>query len=250
MVQLSFGVGTLWGERSDVPTGPTQFAILQEVNLEFSWEIRELYSQYQFPVDIARGKGKITGKAKYARILGSIYSDLFFGITSTAGQNVIANNEVASVPATPGPYTVTVANAANFRDDLGVYFSDTARRIDLVASGPVAGQYSVNESTGVYTFAAADQGRPLYVSYRYSVTTGRTITLSNQFLGFTPTFKATFHSVRSGIVAGGQLVVVLNACTSNRLSIPNTMDDYALNEFEFSAFADVTGSMGTIMTAE
>jgi hypothetical protein len=124
-MQLAFGAGALWGNRTDVTgtgIGPDQFAILQDVQIDFDWTTKELWGQFQFPVDIARGQGKITGKAKFARIFGAIYGDLFFGQTPAAGQVTVSENEAASVPATT-PYTVAVANASGYVDDLGVYYA-------------------------------------------------------------------------------------------------------------------------------
>ena len=125
-MQLAFGAGALWGNRTDVTgggIGPDQFGILQDVQIDFDWTTKELWGQFQFPVDIARGQGKIAGKAKFARIFGAIYGDLFFGQTPAAGQLTVAENEAATVPATT-PFTVAVANAASFADDLGVYYAN------------------------------------------------------------------------------------------------------------------------------
>jgi len=121
-MQLAFGAGALWGNRTDVTgggIGPDQFGILQDVQIDFDWTTKELWGQFQFPVDIARGQGKIAGKAKFARIFGAIFGDLFFGQTPAAGQLTVAENEAATVPATT-PFTIAVANAASFADDLGV----------------------------------------------------------------------------------------------------------------------------------
>jgi len=66
-MQLSFGSGAAWGERTDVTgsgIGPRQFGVLQDIQIDFDWSDKELYGQLQFPVAIARGQGKITGKAR------------------------------------------------------------------------------------------------------------------------------------------------------------------------------------------
>src|SRR6516225_3439263 len=74
-MQLAFGSGALWGERTDLGTvtgvGPRQFGVLQDIAIDFDWTNKELYGQYQFPVAIGRGQAKITGKAKFARSWGS-----------------------------------------------------------------------------------------------------------------------------------------------------------------------------------
>src|SRR6267378_4535133 len=224
-MQLAFGAGALWGNRTDVTgsgIGPDQFGILQDVQIDWDWTTKELWGQFQFPVDIARGQGKITGKAKFARIFGAIYGDLFFGQTPATGQLTVSENEAATVPATT-PYTVTVANAASYVDDLG----------------------------GIYAFAAADANAALLISYLYNVSSsGKKLVLTNQFMGFTPTFKATFYTTKTtGSVPAG-LALVLNACTAMKLSMPTKTDDYEIQEFDFSAFADAAGTIGTLSAAE
>jgi hypothetical protein len=131
-MQLSFGSGAVWGERTDVTgsgIGPRQFGVLQDVQIDFDWTDKPLYGQLQFPVAIARGQGKITGKAKFAQILGLLYSDIFFGLAPATGQFAVSQLEAASIPAVT-PYTVTVANAANYNDDLGVVYAASGKRFN------------------------------------------------------------------------------------------------------------------------
>jgi hypothetical protein len=254
-MQLAFGAGALWGNRTDVTgsgIGPDQFGILQDVQIDWDWTTRELYGQFQFPIDIARGQGKITGKAKFARIFGAIYGDLFFGQTPAAGQVTVSENEAATVPAAT-PYTVTVANAANFVDDLGVFYAggnNAGNRFTRVTTPSAAGQYALNPATGIYTFAAADAGAALLVSYLYNATSGKKLVLTNQLMGYTPVFKATFYTTKTtqGVPAG--LALVLNACTATKLSLPTKTDDYDIQEFDFSAFADAGGTIGTLSVNE
>jgi hypothetical protein len=255
-MQLAFGAGALWGNRTDVTgsgIGPDQFGILQDVQIDWDWTTKELWGQFQFPVDIARGQGKITGKAKFALIFGAIFGDLFFGQTPAAGQLTVSENEAATVPASPA-YTVTVANAASYIDDLGVYYATGAsagNRFTRVTTPSSAGQYSVNLATGIYTFAAADASASLLISYLYTVSSaGRKLVLTNQFMGYTPTFKATFYTTKTTQSTPAGLALVLNACTASKLSLPTKIDDYEIQEFDFSAFADATGAIGTLSVNE
>src|SRR6202022_2838873 len=99
----------------------------------------------QFPLPIGRGQGKITGTAKFAQILGLLYSDIFFGLTPATGQFAVSQLEAASVPAVT-PYPVNVANAANYNDDLGVVYAAPGRRFNRISTPSTAWQYSVNFS--------------------------------------------------------------------------------------------------------
>lgn len=96
-------------------------------------------------------------------------------VTYTAGYQV--TGEAVTVPASPGPYTYTpAAPFGPWASDAGVtYANGTA--LTKVAAGPTQGQYaailSLNADAGpptwsvTYTFAAADQGQSVMVSYGF-----------------------------------------------------------------------------------
>ena len=118
-----FGSGTLFatpvttiGNAAANPT-PTQFGSLQDVSLDISFDTKELYGMYQFPDVIARGKGKITGKAKFARVNGKQLNDLFFGQTVSAGQTLAQLDQAAAVPASPFQITITPPNSGTFVEE-------------------------------------------------------------------------------------------------------------------------------------
>jgi hypothetical protein len=248
-MQLNFGSGALWGERTDLAgsgIGPRQFGVLQDIQIDFDWTEKELYGQLQFPVAIARGQGKISGKAKFAQILGLLYSDIFFGVTAATGQFAVSELEAAIVPAVT-PYSVPVANASTYNDDLGVAYAANGERFNRVTTPSAAGQYSVNFASGVYTFAAADANAALLISYTYNITTiGNKLTLANQLMGTTPIFKATFYTTYSG----EGMALRLNACTATKLSMPTKIDDWTISELDFTAFADASGTIGYLSTIE
>lgn len=241
---FSFGSGVLQGFRTDISNGtPINFGLIQEVNIDLGFDTKELYGQYQFPVAIARGKAKFSGKAKLARISGVAFGNLFFGITPVAGQVATAFAEGPNaIPATP--FTITPSNAATFVDDLGVVNSATGVPFTKVASGPTAGQYSVNATTGVYTFASADNvsGISVLISYTYTIAgTGEKIVMTNPLLGTTPTFQANlFTTFQSKAVS----LKLLN-CTSSKLTFPTKLDDFVMPDLEFQMYADAAGNVGT-----
>ena len=253
-MQLSFGSGELWGERTDVTgsgIGPRQFGILQDITVDIDWTTKELYGQNQFPQAIARGQGKISGKAKFAQIFGLLWADVCFGQTPTVGQLLTMPNEAGTVPAVT-PYEITVAQASAYNDDLGVIYAATGIRFNRVATPSAAGQYSVNLATGVYTFSSADANAAVKISYLYNNTTsGNKLVILNQPLGATPTFKATFNQpISPGPTPNVPWTLRLNACTAQKLSLPTRLDDFTIQEFDFNAFADASGEIGILSTVE
>src|SRR5580704_8118824 len=99
--------------------------------------------------------------------------DLFEMAYRLGRQNVVAaysagyavESEAASVPAAPGPYNVSAAAPFGpWAGDAGVtYANGTA--LAAVEGTPSAGEYNV--ASGVYTFAAADTGAAVLVSYGF-----------------------------------------------------------------------------------
>lgn len=334
--QLSFGPGAMWGERIDLTgsgIGPRQFGLMQDVTIDFDFTDKELYGQMQFPAAIARGQGKITGKAKIAQINGLLYSDIFWGLTPATGQFGVAQAEPATIPAATSPVTiatsaataigdtltfasttgvvlgqaitdtttpsvipvgtyvvsfnatqvvmsnnvtgagvgsgdsidfsttqtVTVTNAATYNDDLGVTYAsgaDAQTRFNRVASPVAAGQYSVDFSTGVYTFSAFDASAAVLISYTYSITdTGLLLTLTNQFTGTTPWWKGTFYQKISPAAPGLAgtslpLALRLNACTSSKMGFATTIDNWEIPELDFMAAADASGIIGYLSVVQ
>jgi hypothetical protein len=245
MPQYSFGSGTLVGVRTDVANAtPSQFGVLQDIQIDFDATMKPLMGQNQFPVAVARSDMKVTGKIKSAKIVASVYNDLFFGQNAVTGAILQAVNEAGAVPGSVS-YTVTVANAANFLTDLGVFYANTGLPFKKVASAPTAGQYSV--SAGVYTFAAADANAAVLLSYTYSATTGATkITIANQLQGAAPTFQMNLAETYNSKVLNFQL----NQCIASKLSFPLKNSDWTINDIEFQAFADAAGIVGYMTTSE
>jgi hypothetical protein len=85
------------------------------------------------------------------------------------------------------------------------------------------------------------------ISYTYgTAASGTKLTLTNQLMGTTPTFKATFYTTYNG----QGTALRLNACTANKLSLPTKIDDWTINELDFMAFADASGTIGYLSTVE
>ena len=139
---------------------PVNFGLVQEVTIDQSASVKELYGQYQYPLAGARGTIKTTGKAKVARISGLAFASLYYGVTPAAGQAATSFAEAGTCllahPIRDG------RKCRDLRDDGGVT-SQPRRdcRLTKVAASPAAGQYSV--AAGVYTFDAADAGKAVLI---------------------------------------------------------------------------------------
>ena len=248
MSVFEFGSGVLTGTRNDIAglQTPRRFGVLQDVSIDFAGDIKMLWGTNQYPVDSARGKTKIEGKAKFAGIQAAGYNDLFFGQTLTSGQKKYALSERATVGSSTTGIPYTTANAASgpFIDQ-GVFYggSGTNAGVQLNAtttSPPPSASYNFNTSSGVYTLAPADSNAAMLFNYTYSVSAGYHIEIDQQFMGTTPRFGLTLFQV----FEGNQQVLELYNAVSAKLSYPTKIDDYVVTEMDFSAFANAADTVG------
>ena len=244
MATRSFGSGLLIATGSN---GPVQFGTLQDVTLDFSSSIKTQYGQGQFPVAAGRGEIKASGKAKVGEVRGAFYNDLFFGSASATGTVKLAYNESGSVPGAT-TYTIVVTNGANFVADQGIIYTATGLPLQQVAAGSEAtGKYSVDATTGTYTFDSTDASAKVKISYTYSdATAGTTQALGNPLQGVQPTFSIIVSRSYNGV--GDRFK--LHSCISSKLWVPTKMADFAITELDFECFADAAGETVTNYTDE
>ena len=255
MAQYIFGAGILWGVPLQDATGaaitnptPIQFGTLQDVSLDVSFDTKKLYGNLQFPVAVGRGKGSLTGKAHFAQINGAILNSLFFGQTVTAGIiGDVLDTTGAAIPTTPFAITPTVPSSGTWSVDLGVKNASglPMTRVDAAAT-PTTGQYKV--AAGVYTFATADTGLTVFISYQYTATStsAKKSTVQNLPMGYAPSFRVDLLNP----YAGKMLTVTLPNAIGSKLSFASKLDDFMIPEFDFEGFADASGNVMTWATTE
>ena len=242
MAQYSFGTGVLYGKSTSVANAtPSRFAGLQGVTIDIAFSVKELFGQYQFPIAIGRGTGKITGKATWAQFNARAFNDLFFGQLS--GPSTGALRQAVAEAQTVSANIITATNNATYQSDYGVVYSANGGVLIATANAPLAGQYSVNQTTGVYTFNASQNGVAMLISYSYQdAANGSKISITNQLLGNAPTFAAVFTETFNG----QSMTLVLNQCMSSKMAIATKLEDFTIPEFDFEAFADSGNNIGSL----
>jgi len=232
-----FGPGSLYVTRTDLTNQtPVNIGYSNEFSLDLSGETKELYGQNQYPLAVARGTIKATGKAKAAVMSGLALNAVFHAGTFTSGQLRMAQNEAGTVPTTP--FTITVANSATFDTDLGVVNASTGIPMTKVASAPATGQYSV--SAGVYTFASADTTKAVLISYAYTLAgSGQKQTIINQPIGTTPTFQLDYVTSLNG----NPYYLRIFAAVAAKLTQQFKLTDFMMPEIDFGIFANAAGNV-------
>jgi hypothetical protein len=174
-----------------------------------------------------------------------LFNDLFFGASIAAGRVRNVEGEGGTIPAAAGPYTILVANSAKFGVDHGVIDAAMGNAYEKVNAAPATGQYMVDLATGTYTFAAADTGRKVLIDYSWlDAASGRTLSVTNQLAGLSPTFQIVLREVNED----GEVGMKLYACSSSKLSLATKLGDYMIPEFDFTAKANAAGQVFDLMT--
>jgi hypothetical protein len=237
---IVFGTGTLicvptqdaLGVAIANPT-PVRLGTLQDVSVDLGVDIKTLYGSGRYPVAVGAGKAKTDIKAKYADINAAVLGSLFYGKTASAAIKGAVIDQTGSIPTTPFQITIAPPSSGTFVADLGVYNASTGNQLTRVASGPTTGQYSVNTGTGVYTFASADTGQSVLISYEYTAASGgSTFNLTNDLMGYTPSFSLILQEPFDG----KKLVLKFNKCTSGKLTLPFKNEDFAMYDFEATGY--------------
>lgn len=221
---------------------PVMIGTLQSIEASVTFDKMEERGNFQHPIVVARKAASIKGKAKFAQIKGAVFSQILFGQAPATGSLKVLPAVSYTIPANPGPYTVTPAVAGGtFSADLGVSYdtSATSAALVYVTGAPAAGQYSV--SAGVYTFHSSDAGKVVKISCVASVSSGNQLALSNSFSTYTPIFEVYLNN---SSLDGKQATWKLNACSSDQLQFITQLEDFTIPEFSFTAKADAANAIG------
>jgi hypothetical protein len=244
-MNVQFGTGVL----SAIPNAgnlaanpsPQNVGILQDAQIDFAGDIKELFGQSQMPVSTARGKLKVTGKAKLALLDPGMLNQIYFGQAQSTGVNRFVYNESHVFGSVIS--TVPVTNLATFNTDYGVIGGTTGRQFIKVlpAATPLPGQYK--NTGGTYTFAAAETELSVLISYTWTdVTTGTTITLNNQLMGYAPYCQMIlYNGFRNELFA-----IEMFSCVLGKISLPTKQEDYWIMDIDWTCNVNAAGILGKI----
>lgn len=242
---IQFGTGVLYGNPvlGNLPVNPTpfKFGIIQEVSVDFKADLKKLYGQYQFPLATARGKINVDIKGKLAVFDPNMLNQLYWAQASASGYELIQD----SVPGTVTGGNVTVnATANSVVTDWGVQYSKTGQQLFKVNTAPSVGQYQVNvNNTSQYLFATGDNGNLVAISYTINSTSGLTVTLANQLMGYAPELSMLLYNrFRTKYLA-----IQLNDVVLGSINVPTKLEDFWIADFDGSANADASNNIGKMM---
>lgn len=239
----AFGPGILIVTRTDIANAPAvNVGFAQEFSIDTTATNKELYGQNKFPLVVAQGTIKASGKFKAAVLSGIAWNNTMFGSSFASGGISWDIDEPQAVPGTP--YTITVTDATTFDFDLGVRYASTLLPFQRVAPGAeAAGKYSVTiigANKGKYVFAAADTLLNVLITYSKTSAAGQTLQVINTQIGNTPTFQLDYYT-NLNQPTSKPFIVRAFAAVGTKLSLASKLEDYIMPEIDFSLFADASG---------
>jgi hypothetical protein len=244
-MQIAFGSGLFYatplmdafGNSLAAPT-PILLGIMQEASIDLSFDSKELFGGDQFAIDAARGQGKLSGKAKSAQISLFQWNQLVFGQTLSTGQVLVSHSTTPTPVPVGASITVDPPAGGIVSGDLGVRGAGSVP-FQRVLAAPAAGQYVFDSVAGKYTFSNADVGVPVFIDFRYTVTTGKSLSVKNLPMGDMPVFQGELFLKYKGKT----IYVRVPNFVSNKLGISTKQDDYTIPDFEFTGYQDEFGEV-------
>jgi hypothetical protein len=242
-------VGYVWATPvgGNEATHPTSSLLLglQDVSFNRTAKMVPLKGSNQYPDAVAVADKEIKGKAKVARVDVDLWNNIAFGETPATNAPICYPNEVHTIPASPGPYTVTVTNHSTFSSDLGVRYGSGISQGGQPftnmggATLTAAGQYNV--SAGVYTFYSGDAGLQVLISYEGTSTAGTIVTEHNQQMGWSPILTMTlWNPFASTLNLNNNNGFIFYNVIFGGMNFPMKRDDWEYPEWEWEAFPSTT----------
>lgn len=236
---IQFGSGKLFlnpnaGNLATNPS-PVRGFTVQDIKFDMKGSIKDLRGENQFPDDTAVSDKTGTFEFSIGRKDYSLLQQVFLADTTATGGTAVQPDE-SHVCATS--ITVTPPSSGTFVTDLGVHFADGTQFVKLPSGTPAAGQYT--QTGAAYTFASADVGKTIYISYSFSLTAGNTVQMNNQVQGYSPQFEAfvvdTYQPV-SGIFS----VVHIYSAKISEVSMTNKRDGYGMFDLKGQYYNSASG---------
>lgn len=247
----AIGIGRIWVTPTNNYLGqvipleertPILVGAIQDFSCGLASDVKSLKgSESKFALSNAQTGIELTGKFKYGNISGESIAGLFLGQTMNDGAFATVLDTVGhTINAT---YTVTIVapNSGVYEKDLGVFYSATMSQLKRVDATPSLGEYTLNESTGVYVFSSLDENKKVLINFSYKASTlGKSLTVQNSAMGTTPFVRI---DVLLSTADGEQILLSILKCVISKLDIASKMDDFTMIDAEFKACQDDLGRL-------
>jgi len=179
---------------------------------------------------------------------GNAFNLVLNGLTSGGGQTVVSD-EMGTVAA--GAYTV--AQAAGFVPNTSVVWltpsgGGLTRQLSSAAASSAGVSY-IEGAAGALTFAAADNGGTVRVTYQVSLTSGgQTTTISNVLMNTSLGSQVTLIETSLNRTNNKQstFILTLNQVILPSLKLDFKVGDFTIPDYTMDVSADQNNNIGTL----
>ena len=226
---------------------PVELATLQDASIEFKVATKKLYGAYRFPVAVADGEGEIPFTAKAAVFSGNAFNLVLNG-TAAGGGRTVVNDEMGTVAA--GAYTV--AQSTTFVPNSSIVWltpSGGGLTRQMGVGSAVAGISYAEGASGALTFAAADNGATVRVTYQVTLSSGgQQITLSNVLMNSSLGAQVTLLETSLNRTNNKQstTVLVLNQVILPSIKLDFKVGDFTIPDYTMDVSADQNNAIGML----
>jgi hypothetical protein len=256
----------------DLPTGGTLNQVLKVYDVSGTTKVPMTEVQTTPTVAgtyfVDDGNAPVAGERTYTLATNfaatdtvQIEGETFTAVASTPGANEFEvgstisasiSNLVDAINANVAINTIFVASKTNTTftlTEIAAGSGNTPGVITVIGTGVVTSGTPINSVAGDtlhIQFATADEGLAVQYQYDYLVATGKSVEIKNAMMGTAPVFEVEFYAA----LDGNPLTVVLNNCTSEKLTMNFKNEDFTIPDFSFSAFSDAADVVGHIYLSE
>jgi hypothetical protein len=226
---------------------------VQDFELTVKGKIQKLQGLYNVAEDIAKVDQDVQFKFSMGRRDFFALNQMYYSDTFAAGGDIAAVLEAHTIPGS-STYTVTIAppGSGTFVQELAVEYAGAfGGRFIKVASVTAVGQYSVVESTGVFTFFSGDASAKIQISYEYlSAATGTQYQFNGQIQGFGPSLQLFLYDPYiAGTLAAANGTIALTNAKLSEVSYQNSRDNYGKCQISGEAAMNNAGLVSTFYSA-
>jgi hypothetical protein len=222
-----------------------QCGVLQKVSFDFASETAKLFGSKKAAILRAETGVDYKISAEFAQLSSPLVAAVLGGVR-TSGSNFVATTRktTASGAATIATTDVGSPSGWAFVSDLGVTYATTGQPFTYNSGTPAAGEYK--NSGAAYTFAGAEDGASVDISYVYSVTAGTKYTISNADVGLSTYFKvwaAQQTTQADGTVR--KMAWYFPAVLLPSIKIPFGTKEFTVQSIEMECCPDASGVIAT-----
>jgi len=230
---------------------PQQLNTIQDISIDWAGKGVELRGQLLYAIDARLADISLKGKFTVGQYSLDMLNVLFFAgtIAQGASEDTVVPDSSQIVPPASISFALKIAGVT---EDLGVSYQSNGSNFDRVTTGVAQGQYifstTTNPGFGTWTFASADAGAEIFVSYIVPGTAAA-LSIPNNLQGYSPNFELVGWNPVGGQAPSTAFngFRVFNCVATGMKPITYKRDGFNMVEVDFLAYCPTGQSVAELI---